>query len=95
MKLLIISSILISHCVFAEGLWKNNPYNWDNSKYNFNNSKYNWNNNKYNWENNPRNLNSNRIIRGLDGKATGYAVPKLNGFNYFNLEGERNGYINE
>ena len=54
-----------------------------------------WKNNPYNWDNNKYNLNSTRIIRGLDGKPTGYAVPKLNGFNYFNFEGIRNGYSNE
>jgi len=92
---IVIGSLILSSFVSANELWKNNPYNWDNNKYNFNNSKYNWNNSKYNWDNNLYNLNSTRIIRGLDGKPTGYAVPKLNGFNYFNLEGIRNGYSNE
>ena len=87
--------LLFIYTVHAENRWKDSPYNWQNNKFNWDNSAFKWENSPLNYNNSPLNWNSNRIIRDTQGIPKGYAVPKLKGFNYFNLDGAREGYLNE
>lgn len=73
--------------------WNNSPLNYQNSELNYENSSLNYNNSPLNYQNSPLNYNSERVIRDNSGQATGYAVPKPDGgVNYFDLEGNREGY---
>jgi hypothetical protein len=76
--------------------WKSSPYNWKNSPYNWENSSHNWKNSPHNWNNSPMRWGNERIIRDNGGKPMGYGVPKRDGgVNFFDLKGNRRGYLPE
>ena len=73
--------------------FNNNPNNFENSPYNFENSPNNFQNSPNNFENSPNRYGNENIIRDNQGNAVGYGVEKSDGgVNYFNLNGERQGY---
>ena len=58
-----------------------------------NNNPLNYNNSPLNFENSPNRYGNENIIRNNQGNAVGYEVEKSDGgVNYFNLNGERQGY---
>ena len=59
----------------------------------FNNNPLNYNNSPLNFENSTNRYGNENIIRDNQGNAVGYEVEKSDGgVNYFNLNGERQGY---
>ena len=73
--------------------FNNNPNNFENSPLNFENSPNNFHNSPNNFENSPNRYGNENIIRDNQGNAVGYEVEKSDGgVNYFNLNGERQGY---
>ena len=94
-KLLVIVFCLACGSVAFAGGWESSPYNYDNSPYNYENSPYNYENSPHNYDNSPYKWNNDRIIRDNQGKDTGfYMVPKKSGgYNIFDRQGNRRGYI--
>lgn len=73
--------------------FNNNPNNFNNSPLNFENSPDNFKNSPNNFENSPSRFGNDNIVRDNEGNAIGYGVEKSDGgVNYFNLNGERQGY---
>jgi hypothetical protein len=93
MTKLLIALLLISNVAIAQD-WESSPNNWSNSPNNWENSSSNWNNSPNNWENSPNNWGNERIIRGENGNAQGYAVPRADGgVNFYDGNGNRTGYL--
>ena len=89
----LILSLISSISIADSTDFNNNPLNYNNSPLNFENSPNNFQNSPNNFENSPNRYGNENIIRDNQGNAVGYEVEKSDGgVNYFNLNGERQGY---
>jgi len=93
-KLLLLLALSLFSVICLGDDWNSSPSNWENSPSNWNNSPSNWNNSPSNWDNSPSKYGNDRLMRDESGNVSGYAVPKSDGgVNFYNLNGERKGYL--
>jgi hypothetical protein len=93
MKTIVVLALLAISISVRANDFNDSILNFENSPLNFQNSPLNFENSPQNFENSPQKFNNDRIIRDNNGQPKGYFVPKSDGgINYFDLNGNRQGY---